>query len=78
MPFFKDAMSHGNLYVEFLVTFPPHDSINKDCENALRKAFAYKSTNHGLQNKHRCFVFEEFSEEMLNPRPTRVHEEEEE
>ena len=22
MPFYKDSMSHGNLYIEFFVTFP--------------------------------------------------------
>jgi len=27
MPFFKDAMSHGNLYIEFIIDFPQHKQI---------------------------------------------------
>ena len=27
MPFFKDAMSYGNLYIRFLVEFPKTGSI---------------------------------------------------
>lgn len=27
MPFYKDAMSHGHLYIEFLITYPKKNSI---------------------------------------------------
>lgn len=30
MPFYKDAYSHGNLYFDFKVVFPPSGSINTD------------------------------------------------
>jgi DnaJ family protein A protein 2 len=30
MPFFKDPISHGNLYFEFKVVFPPRNSINPE------------------------------------------------
>ena len=36
MPFYKDSMSHGNLYFEFVVTFPKPNSLNNDQEKALR------------------------------------------
>ena len=28
MPFYKDPMSHGNLYVEFIVNFPKKNEIS--------------------------------------------------
>lgn len=27
MPFYKDPMSHGNLYIEFIVNFPKKNTI---------------------------------------------------
>jgi hypothetical protein len=30
MPFFKDAMGHGNLYVKFSVDFPKRGEISKE------------------------------------------------
>ena len=28
MPFYKDPMSHGHLYVEFIINFPKKNSIS--------------------------------------------------
>lgn len=28
MPFYKDPMSHGNLYIEFIVNFPKKNQIS--------------------------------------------------
>ena len=30
MPFYKDAMGHGNLYIEFFVEFPKKNQLTKD------------------------------------------------
>ena len=30
MPFYKDSMSHGNLYFQFIVTFPKAQSLTTD------------------------------------------------
>jgi len=49
MPFYKDSLSHGNLYFEFIVVFPPHQSLTPDHEKALRQVFAYTSTNAELE-----------------------------
>lgn len=40
MPFYKDAMSHGNLYIKFSVTFPKKgelkDSQIKELQKVIR------------------------------------------
>jgi hypothetical protein len=68
MPFYKDSMSHGNLYFEFIVAFPKQGDIGKDHLEAIGKAFAYKSTNSGLENKADAAVMDDYSEELLNPK----------
>ena len=35
MPFFKDAMGYGNLYVKFIVTMPKRGELTKDNIDAL-------------------------------------------
>lgn len=37
MPFYKDGMSHGNLYIEFFVDFPPKGSITPQKAEKLIK-----------------------------------------
>lgn len=78
MPFYKDSYTHGNLYFEFLVTFPPPKSISSDCEQALRKVFDYKVTNEGLDKKPKAVPLDEYSEELLNHRPHKHEPEEDE
>ena len=51
LPFYKDTMSHGHLYFEFVVVFPKAGEINADREKALRQAFKYESTNKGMDKK---------------------------
>ena len=51
LPFYKDSMSHGNLYFEFIVAFPKTNSLGQDQEKALREAFLFTETNKGLDGK---------------------------
>jgi hypothetical protein len=37
MPFYKDTMSHGNLYIEFLVDFPSKNTITPQKAEKLAK-----------------------------------------
>lgn len=37
MPFYKDGMSHGNLYIEFFIDFPPKGSITPQKAEKLIK-----------------------------------------
>lgn len=37
MPFYKDGMSQGNLYIEFLVDFPTRASITPEKAAKLAK-----------------------------------------
>lgn len=37
MPFFKDAMGHGNLYIKFNVKFPKRGQLTKEQVEALGK-----------------------------------------
>lgn len=67
-PFYNDVMSHGNLYFEFILIFPKPNSIGVDQEKAIRAAFAYTSTNSGLDKAPSTASLEEYSEELLNPR----------
>jgi DnaJ-class molecular chaperone len=36
MPYYKDAMSHGNLYIEFEVEYPKKNTINSEKVQVLR------------------------------------------
>ncbi len=36
MPFYKDAMGHGNLYIEFFVDFPKKNQLTKDKTDKIR------------------------------------------
>lgn len=42
MPFFKDAYSHGNLNIKFIVKFPEAGSIKEADAEALKKIFTAK------------------------------------
>lgn len=56
MPFYKDPYSHGNMYFDFKVVFPPNGSLKTDQEEVLRKAFNYSSRNAGLDKKENTLV----------------------
>ena len=51
MPFYKDGMSHGHLYIEFLVDFPPRASINPEKQQKLIKILGGMETEKGEGKK---------------------------
>ena len=70
MPFYKDAMSYGNLYVEFFVQFPKKGVIKAadiDKITKIMKGVPLKSDGYS-KNKH-CKILEEFDQNDLNSHP---------
>lgn len=67
MPYYKDAMSYGNLYIEFIVNFPKKGSItpaniekiSKILNGKIPKTDGYSKTS---KNK----ILEEFKQNDLN------------
>jgi DnaJ family protein A protein 2 len=64
MPYYKDAMSHGNLYVEFNVEFPKNGEI-KNAEG-LAKILPLPK-DKPVADKSKTLLLEEFSTETQNP-----------
>lgn len=67
MPFYKDSMSNGHLYIEFLVEFPPRASIIPEKQEKLRKIFGGMETEKGPEvKKNDRKILEEYDEADLN------------
>lgn len=67
MPFYKDPMSHGNLYIEFIVSFPKKNSISSANIEKIAKVLGgnlIKSEGYGKMSKNK--ILEEFNEKDLN------------
>lgn len=45
LPFYKDIISHGNLYIEFIVEFPKKNSFTKSQIEAFSKILKGKIPN---------------------------------
>jgi len=70
MPFYKDAMSYGNLYIEFQVQFPKKGTIKGPEIEKIAKVLngnIIKSESYG-KNKT-CKIIEEYDESDLNSSP---------
>lgn len=79
MPFYKDPMSYGNLYLEFKVVFPPSSFLSTPNAKLLREAFQYRTANpEDLEQCENTAPLEDFSEDLLNPKAGGHAEEEEE
>ncbi len=85
MPFYKDAMSYGNLHVEFLVDFPPEKSLNSDTKKKIQTILAKIWGNKIKENRCEPLKQEsqnktlvDFSDELVNKSPNypRGHENE--
>jgi len=63
MPFYKDAMGHGNLFIEFQVEFPKKGEIKNPEE--LAKILPVPK-NLGSQDKNKAMILEDYSEESQN------------
>lgn len=51
MPFYKDGMSHGHLFIEFLIDFPPKGSITPQKAEKLIKILGGMETEKPVQSK---------------------------
>lgn len=77
MPFHKDSMSHGNLYIEFEVEFPKKNTINPEKAKILKDILNVKYDFEGEVKeeakkkaaKGEVHHLEDFSERDLNKNP---------
>lgn len=71
MPFYKDPMSYGNLYIEFIVNFPKKNTISGVNLEKIGKILGgkpIKSQAYGKTSKNK--ILEDFNEKDLNQNPT--------
>ena len=67
MPFFKDSMGHGNLYVKFDVTFPKKGELKENQIQALKNILP--GPKHDLSNIKDKEYLDDFHETDTNPNP---------
>lgn len=70
MPFYKDAMSDGNLYVEFLITYPKKGSITAANLDRIAKVLGgkpVKTDGYGKTSKNK--ILEDLHDSDLNTSP---------
>jgi DnaJ-class molecular chaperone len=71
LPFYKDPMSYGHLYIEFLVDFPKKNFLSAANINNIAKILGgnvIKTDGYSKNNKNK--ILEEFQENDLNANPT--------
>ena len=82
LPFYKDAMSYGNLYIEFFVQFPKKGALKGgDLEKVVKLLGGVLPKTDGYSKNKACKILEEFDEADLNSHPAGRaprHDEEEE
>ena len=70
MPFYKDSMSNGNLYIEFLIDFPAKGSITPQKAEKLINVFGKIQSAKGTEAKKiERKIIEEYDESDLNESP---------
>ncbi|KAL4455752.1 hypothetical protein ABPG74_003162 [Tetrahymena malaccensis] len=69
MPFFKDAFSHGNLFVKFKVQFPKSRSLKAEQIEKIKKELGAGVQSHVLDKNQKFEYLDSFSEVDLNPNP---------
>lgn len=67
MPFFKDCMSYGNLYVKFDVIFPTRGELKPEQVEALKKILP--GPTHDLSHVKGMEYLDDFHEVDTNPNP---------
>lgn len=67
LPFYRDAMSHGNLIIKFKVKFPRGSDLTDDIKAALEKVLPGPKT--GPAAKGQAEFMKEFTQEDLNSDP---------
>ena len=63
MPFYGDAMSHGNLIIQFEVEFPKAEQIKKEAREQLKKLLPGPKINPPPQTYE---MLEDFHDSMRN------------
>jgi hypothetical protein len=79
LPYYKDPMSHGHLYFEFLITYPKKGSItpaNIERIAAVLNGKTIKSEGYSKTSKNK--ILEEYKDSDQNTSPQGGGEEEEE
>lgn len=66
MPFYKDAFSHGNLYIKFNVEFPARGQLKNEQIEAL-KTILPGPKQSVLDKKKNYELLEDFDEHETNP-----------
>ncbi len=70
MPFYKDAMSHGHLYIEFLITYPKKNSITPANIDKIAKILGGKTVKtDGYSKNGKNRILEELHDSDLNSNP---------
>lgn len=69
MPFYKDSMSHGNLFIQFLVDFPQKGSITPQKAEKLIKILGGMEAEKPQGKKAERKILEEYDESDLNESP---------
>ena len=78
MPFYKDPMSHGNLYIEFIVNFPKKNQISGTNLEKIAKILNGKPVkSEGYSKTSKNKILEDFRENDLNQSPAGLEDEEE-
>ena len=70
LPFYKDPMSHGHLYIEFLITYPKKGSITPANIEKIAKILngkTVKTDGYSKTNKNK--ILEEFRDSDTNSSP---------
>jgi DnaJ family protein A protein 2 len=70
LPYYKDPMSHGHLYVEFLITYPKKGSINAANLEKIAKILNSKIVKtDGYSKTSKNKILEEFRDSDTNSHP---------
>lgn len=68
MPFYKDAMGHGNLIITFQVEFPKKGSLNLQHQEGLHSILGVGKINKPLSlDTKGVELLDEFDESDMNP-----------
>lgn len=67
MPFYKDAMSHGNLHVQFEIDFPKPNQLKPDQIEILKKVLPNPNPKTASTDPKQTSLLEDYDESQLNP-----------
>lgn len=68
MPFFKDAMGQGNLYVKFKVVMPKRGELTAEKQDQLKQILTGPAISP-IQKGEKVEYLEDFYDSDMNPNP---------